>query len=168
MSLPRMYRRRGEEGAALPLAIAFLLICSLLASAVIDYTGTSNKLSAKNASERRNFYAAEGAVDAAIKWVQSDTLFNIGQPGNCPTFTTPVDGTNVSVTCAPSTGGSGGGSDTTMSPVAVRRPASRALWWPRFRESLSPRIRELFICKFSIIGQVRSREPSSTKITRTS
>ena len=45
------------------------------------------------------------------------------------------------------------------------RPASRAFWWPRLRESDMPRKRGSRSDRPSMISQVRSREPSFTSST---
>jgi hypothetical protein len=65
-------RRRGEEGAALPLALAALIICSIVTAIIAQYTSAADLASAHLGAERNNVYAANGAIDAAIKWAESD------------------------------------------------------------------------------------------------
>jgi Tfp pilus assembly protein PilX len=119
-------RREGEQGAALPIALAILIVCTMVTGVIVQYTSTGTRASAALASERNNVYAADGAVDAAIKWVQSDGSFQRGNyddsDPNCKAaatgntfFTTQVNGQTVNVTCQNKPNAAGGGVET-MSP----------------------------------------------------
>jgi hypothetical protein len=121
------FRRRGEDGAALPMALGVLIVCAVVTAIIAQYTSVGTAATVKLKHERDNVYAADGAVDAAIKYIQSDALYQRanydGSDGNCPlaangnAFFTANDlnGSTVNVTCvANPTGGAGGA--TTMSP----------------------------------------------------
>jgi hypothetical protein len=121
-------RRRGEDGAALPIALGVLIICAVVTAIIVQYTGAGTAASVQLAKERNNIYAADGAIDTAIEWVQSDSLFQRAsvdgsdancalQNGNGNTFYTASDinGATVNVTCVSTPGPAGAGAQT-MAP----------------------------------------------------
>jgi hypothetical protein len=116
-------RRSGEEGAALPLALAALIICSIVTAIIAQYSSAADLSSAHLGIERNNVYAANGAIDAAIKWAESDAAVVRGSAasganppaGTCATSapgtanfftTTTATGQTMNVSCVavPSSG----------------------------------------------------------------
>ncbi|HZQ58627.1 MAG TPA: hypothetical protein VFA84_11345 [Acidimicrobiales bacterium] len=64
-----MKRTRGEDGAALVLALVVVLVTAVLGLAVANLTTTSVSFSNASASDRQLSYAADGAADWAINQV---------------------------------------------------------------------------------------------------
>jgi len=102
-------RTRGEDGAALVLALVVVLVTAVLGLAVANLTTTSVSFSNASASDRQLSYAADGAADWAINQVAQ--ALNASQPPPCatpepfPGFTTNT----LTVTCQAPQGGDGDG-----------------------------------------------------------
>jgi hypothetical protein len=93
-------RTRGEDGASLILALAFLLVFAILIPAILDL-GTTNVLSTSRLkSQRSTTYEADGAMDGAIQYLRLHPA--CGRPATvCPesSFQTNLnDGTAATVT----------------------------------------------------------------------
>ena len=56
-----------EGGSALLIALVMVFVISLVATAVLSYTGTSLTASKSVVSDRKSLYAADGAIDTAIR-----------------------------------------------------------------------------------------------------
>jgi hypothetical protein len=122
MFVSRLGARRGERGFALPMALAFLVISALITTAILQYAGTGNVMSGRLAGQRNNLYAASGAIDAAIKYAQSDGSLTLGsgKPADttCPSTgaqffkTAGPTGAAVTVQCSANPLGGGGGVTT--------------------------------------------------------
>lgn len=87
---------RGEEGAALLLALAFVTAVGLLIAFVLTFVETSFKYSDVARTNRNELYAADGAMEAAIARLQTS--------GRCveqPTTTTNDVAVDISCESAP-------------------------------------------------------------------
>jgi hypothetical protein len=94
---------RGEDGASLILAMAFLMVFAILIPAILDL-GTTNVLSTtKLQSQRSTSYEADGAMDGAIEYLRLHP--NCARPATvCPAsnFQTSLNtGTTAVVSWAP-------------------------------------------------------------------
>ncbi len=76
-------RMRGEDGASLILAMAFLMVFAILIPAILDL-GTTNVISTtKLQSQRSTSYEADGAMDGAIQYLRLHS--NCARPATtCP------------------------------------------------------------------------------------
>ncbi len=110
---PRVCR---ERGAALPLALAFLILFAVLIGLVFDFIHTGMVSSATLNHERNDVYAVNGAVDAAINRVRNDaTLGATDSTTSCNMTGVSVNGALADVSCTPGTG-SGEAIPTTAAP----------------------------------------------------
>ncbi|MEY2566190.1 MAG: hypothetical protein QOE35_719 [Actinomycetota bacterium] len=99
----RSWRAAEETGSALVIALVFLSVFGLLMGFLLSFSETAFKATGVVRQKRSQSYSADGAVDAAIKAMQSYTL------ATCPTFTpqaingvsTKVFTNGVGSTCAP-------------------------------------------------------------------
>ena len=95
----RTTRCRGEEGASLILALAFLMVFALLIPALLDL-GTTNVLATTRLKDQRStVYAADGAMDGAIQYLRRNP--GCARPfGSCPVanFQATLDGETATVT----------------------------------------------------------------------
>jgi hypothetical protein len=85
-------RSRGERGASLILALAFLALCGVLIPAIVNLGGTNLLDTNRLHEQRSDVYAADGATDATIQYLRSHV--GCGSPfGACalPAGTTPPD-----------------------------------------------------------------------------
>src|SRR4029079_16203544 len=78
---PRARRGPGEEGASLLLAIIFMLVFSLILTAVLQFSATSFKTANVVNDRNRASYAASGAVDALVQRLRRDPSRNAGRSG---------------------------------------------------------------------------------------
>ncbi|MFJ3877665.1 hypothetical protein ACIPW5_09430 [Streptomyces sp. NPDC090077] len=91
---PDPLRPRDEQGAALVLALAFVLVVSLVTVAVLSFAGTGLKAAGAYADRGKRDYAADGATQLAIQ--------NFGQGNPCADYTAPpVNGRLMTVHCDP-------------------------------------------------------------------
>jgi len=96
-----MTRRRDEEGAALIGALIFVIVCSIVVSAILGFADTGFRTTIAVREQRQEAYAADAAVEAAIRDYQQNGK-------KCPSAAQPftAPGTNgfaagaVTVTCA--------------------------------------------------------------------
>lgn len=96
-----MTPRRDEDGAALIGALIFVIVCSLLVSAILGFADTGFRTTVAVREQRQEAYAADAAVEAAIRDFQQNGK-------KCPDATRPftAPGTNgfgaseVTVTCS--------------------------------------------------------------------
>ncbi|MGW4649829.1 hypothetical protein [Kitasatospora sp. NPDC004289] len=85
---------RDEQGATLILALAFVLVFSLIAVSVLSFTGASLKAAGTYAEQGRRAYSADGATQLAIQ------AFARGNP--CADYTAPpINGRRTTVHCDP-------------------------------------------------------------------
>jgi hypothetical protein len=94
---------RGEDGASLILALAFLMVFAVLIPAILDL-GTTNVLStARLKSQRSTTYEADGAMDGAIQYLRLHPI--CGRPAttcSVSDFETSLNnGTSARVTWSP-------------------------------------------------------------------
>jgi hypothetical protein len=125
----RMRRQPAEQGAALPLALAFLVLIAVIVGLVLSYLSTSLATTQVVATQRNSMYAANAALDGAIRWVQSDSTAKARgslSDSTCPQtgagnfFTSnQVDGTAVNVTCNSSTAGQSSTQSTIFPSFAI-------------------------------------------------
>ena len=90
-------RLRGEDGASLLLALAFLTAFSLLIPALLQL-GVTNLLATSRLREQRDVvYTADGATDGAIQYLRQHDL--CGRPfGSCPIANFSVTANGVTAT----------------------------------------------------------------------
>jgi len=74
-------RGRGEDGASLLIAIAFMLVFALLVTALLQFSVTSFQAANVVVERSRASYAADGAVDTLVQRVRRDPNMNIGRTG---------------------------------------------------------------------------------------
>jgi hypothetical protein len=84
--LRRHVRAEPERGAALPLALAFLIMFSILIGLILGLEGLSLLNSSKASTLRNDTVAVSGAVDAAIRYAVNDTNHVLGSASDptCP------------------------------------------------------------------------------------
>ena len=73
MTLRARARSRGEEGAALILAMLFLCVCAVILGGLLTYANTSARTTNVLRSARSNAYDAQQTMDAAIATVRTGT-----------------------------------------------------------------------------------------------
>jgi hypothetical protein len=125
----RMRQQTPEQGAALPLALAFLVLIAVVVGLVVSYLSTSLATTEAVGTQRNSMYAANAAIDSAIRWVQADSTAksrgslsdsSCPQTGTGNFFTSnQVDGTAVNVTCNSSTAGQTSTQSTIFPPFAI-------------------------------------------------
>ena len=76
---PKFRRRRGEEGASLLIALAFMLVFALLVTALLQFSVTSFKASNTIVDRARASYSADAGVDTAIAQIRQDTTMQRGR-----------------------------------------------------------------------------------------
>ncbi|MFF4323356.1 hypothetical protein [Streptomyces sp. NPDC001568] len=88
-------RPRGDEqGAALILALAFIVVFSLVAVSVLSFAGTGLKAAKVYVDQTKRDYSADGATQLAIK--------NFSQGNPCADYTAPpINGRRMIVHCDP-------------------------------------------------------------------
>ena len=105
-SLVRALRRRsrGEDGSALAMALAFLLLFATISAVILDMASTSFIINTKLAKQRDDLTSVTGEIDAAINRARPDT--QIGKEGGSPCDMTgvPIEGRAVTVSCVPEVG----------------------------------------------------------------
>lgn len=106
--------KKGDDGAALVLAIIFVLIVAVVATAVVDLTGTSILGGTAIAKNRQATYALDAAVDGAVRQVRTRLAapanqgIATGYGGSCDDYLAPVtNSAAVTVSCAGEQGVSG-------------------------------------------------------------
>jgi Tfp pilus assembly protein PilX len=93
-------RARGEEGASLIIALAFMLVFALLVTALLQFSVTSFKAANVVVDRARASYSADAGVDTAVARIKRDANMQIGRDGQtCDTVTfTGADSTTPSAT----------------------------------------------------------------------
>ena len=105
-----------EDGAALPMALGFLMLFAVLIGLIFTYVSASLAASTKLETERNDLAAASGAVDAAINRVRNDaSLGKSDSTTPCTLNGVPVNAALVDVACDAATG-SGEPIPTTAAP----------------------------------------------------
>ena len=108
-----------ERGAALPMALAFLVLFAVLMGLIFDFIGTGMASNAALKGERNDLYTVNGAVDAAISKIQNDpTLGLSGGDAQCALNSTE-NGATANVTCAPSSTSGTTVNTTSAPPFAI-------------------------------------------------
>jgi hypothetical protein len=113
-------RRAREQGAALPMALAFLVLFAVLIAVVMEFASTSFLISARLNARRNHINAANGAVETAIKYLQNDDTKGTFQDPTCNASffqAQGVNGENITVSCDAQ--GSGGSTSTNAPKFAV-------------------------------------------------
>jgi hypothetical protein len=97
-------RMQGEDGASLIIALAFLLLFSLILVAILAFAVTSFGAGGDVSARVSSQYAANAAVDTAVQRIRSSSDMQIGRnaayTGALPCAYQPTDGT-ASATCTP-------------------------------------------------------------------
>jgi hypothetical protein len=109
--VPRVAARRGrgEEGASLVIAMAFIVLFSLVLTAVLAFSTTSFQSQATIADNARAARAASAGIDTAVARIRNDPAMLLGGPSACsgvlmnynPTDSTPSS--SVGCTAVPAT-----------------------------------------------------------------
>ena len=103
---PRRRRGRGEDGAALELALLFLGAASLIVVALLNFASTSSQATTVTRTTRGTDYDADAAMQAAIATIRVSTTQ--GVVGTCssytPSFALNDPARPVRVDCFPLTG----------------------------------------------------------------
>ncbi|MFD8141893.1 hypothetical protein [Streptomyces sp. NPDC059708] len=87
-------RRDDEQGATLVLALAFVVVFTLVAVSLLSFAGTGLKAAGAYANQGRRSYGAEGATQLAIA--------NFAQGNPCADYTAPpLNGQRMTVHCDP-------------------------------------------------------------------
>jgi hypothetical protein len=104
----------GDRGSALIIALVMIVMVGLLASVTLSYGATSLHAQGNAiAPDRQATYAADGAVDLAVKYLDTHTAVGVDGGGTCgdpssygSVLTLPASGTAPSVTvqCQPVSG----------------------------------------------------------------
>ncbi len=120
----RLYARRDEEGFALPLALAFLVLCTLITTIILDYTSTGEIMSGRLATQRNDTYATSSGIDSVIRWLQDNTASGSSSDAQCngsnSFFTvTGVNGETVNIACTAYPGTGVGSLPTTAPNFAI-------------------------------------------------
>lgn len=89
-------RRRDESGAALIIALIFVIAVALIITALISLTGTNLASTANLQNDRSTEYAVDGVIDGGIQVVRPMTATTTNLTSNCGLgSTTPIfDPTN--------------------------------------------------------------------------
>ncbi|MFJ7960288.1 hypothetical protein ACIQ62_28765 [Streptomyces sp. NPDC096319] len=91
---PRRPRDDDEQGAALVLALAFVLVFSVVAVSVLSFAGTGLKAASVYVDQGKRGYSADGATQLAIK--------NFSQGNPCADYTAPpINDRRMIVRCDP-------------------------------------------------------------------
>jgi hypothetical protein len=105
---------REETGASLVIALAFLLLFSLILTALLAFSVESFTAGGVVADRERAAYAADAAIDTAVTRMRQDSTMQVGRNGAyagaqaCGLTYHPTDGTPDAVaTCNPQTGSGG-------------------------------------------------------------
>lgn len=102
--------RRGDDGAALVLALAFITIVAIGATALMTLADTGQRTTVAIRDQGYEVYSANGAVDQAISTVRANP--GLGRHlGPCATVNATYNGIATSVECAgaPGSGAAAGG-----------------------------------------------------------
>lgn len=109
---------RAERGSALLIALAFMLVFSVLLTAILGYASTNARTSQKLIKQRTKNYAVDGTLESAVNWAKD--VSNVGRDpdlyGSDPScvYKKPASGSTpeITVSCAAKSGsGSGRGPD---------------------------------------------------------
>jgi hypothetical protein len=103
---------RGDEGAALIMALIFLSVFSIVISVLLTMADTDFRTTVNVRSQRKDVYAADGVIEAAVNYYRN-TGFCIGS-GSLPAFNGV---TNATVGCDSDGGGTGGAAN--LPPLAL-------------------------------------------------
>ncbi|MGV9340195.1 hypothetical protein [Streptomyces sp. NPDC003688] len=91
---PSPRRPRDEQGATLILALAFVVVFSLVTVAVLSFAGTGLRAANVYVDQGKKSYSADGATQLAIK--------NFSQGNPCADYTAPpINGRQMTVHCDP-------------------------------------------------------------------
>jgi Tfp pilus assembly protein PilX len=104
-------RLHGEDGASLVLAMAFLILLSLILVALLGFAVTSFKAGGDVGDREKATYAANAAIDTAVARIRQDASMQVGRNASyspsqaCGLTYHPTDGTpDATATCTPQTG----------------------------------------------------------------
>jgi len=95
-------RCRGEDGATLIIALAFLMLFALLIPALLELGTTNLKATTRLHEQRSAVYAADGATEGAVQYLRSRIACGRPIAGSCPIsqfqYTDPESGTTATTT----------------------------------------------------------------------
>jgi hypothetical protein len=92
-------RQRGEEGAALLAALIFVLICSVVVGVLLGFADTDFRTTVAVREQRREAYAADAAVEAAIRYYQANSKTCPASGWTAPS-TNEVVSSDITVSCS--------------------------------------------------------------------
>ena len=121
----RRVRASGDQGSALAIALAFLMVFGVLIGVVLQFASTGQRTTLSVREEATNTYAGGGALDGAINTVRSVLTSGVAPSGatTCFSLAAGVLGnpTSVSVSCEPrpTSGAPLGGSTASQPGFAV-------------------------------------------------
>jgi hypothetical protein len=94
----RRFRARGEDGASLLIALAFLTVFGLLIPAIVTLGGTNLLATNRLGEQRTDVYTADGALDGAIQYIRQQAHNTCGKASypDC-SFSTTLNGTTATV-----------------------------------------------------------------------
>jgi Tfp pilus assembly protein PilX len=102
-----MGRLRDEDGAALLIALAFLVFFGLVIGVVLGFAEASVRVTQNLREQRDTVYAADGAMEGAIQLARLDpSVGAFGKPAECSapcvpciTYSVTLNGKTADVTC---------------------------------------------------------------------
>ena len=118
-----------RAGAALPMALAFLVLFAVLTGLIFDFIGTGMASNAALKGQRNDLYTVNGAVDAAISKIQNDpTLGLSGGDAQCALNSTE-NGATAYVTCVLSSTSGTTVNTTSAPPFSILTMAPFTDYW---------------------------------------
>jgi hypothetical protein len=118
--------RRNEDGQALLLALAFLMIFGLVITGLTYFAGSSALATANLRKQRNVTYTADGGADGAIAYIGSWVQFVGGSSASCTSGGSPALCGAYGTTCPTftwtSTGDTGGALTTNVTCQVLTQP----------------------------------------------
>ena len=104
-------RAHGDDGAALVLALAFILVVALGLTGLLTLADTGQRTTVAVRAQGQALYSANGGIDQAVTTVRADPAAG-RHTGPCPTVSTTLNAVATEVRCegAPGSGAVSGGS----------------------------------------------------------
>ena len=100
-----VHRGRGDDGASLILALAFLSLLGVFVASVLAFGAVSFENTTVTRSRAKQLYAADGGVEQAIQRVAREEWCMTADAPSQVTLPEPINGKSVTVTCETTDGG---------------------------------------------------------------